>query len=46
MAKLMSGEVKMRKNDCLTARDLESGWVLTCQSIPQTPEVHVSWDES
>lgn len=46
MAKLVAGEVKMRKNDCLTARDLEAGWVLTCQSIPQTPEVHVSWDES
>jgi 3-ketosteroid 9alpha-monooxygenase subunit B len=46
MAKLKSGEVQMRKNDCLTARDLESGWVLTCQSVPQTEEVHVSWDES
>ena len=41
-----SGEVQMRKNDCLTARDLESGWVLTCQSVPQTEDVHVSWDES
>lgn len=46
MAKLKGGQVKMRKNDCLTQRDLDDGWVLTCQSIPQTRGVHVSWDES
>ena len=32
MAKLVSGEVKMDTNDCLTAELLEEGWVLTCQS--------------
>ena len=46
MAKLLEGQVKMRKNDCLTQRDLDDGWVLTCQSIPQTPTVKVDWDAS
>ena len=32
MAKLVSGEVKMDTNDCLTPELLEEGWVLTCQS--------------
>ena len=32
MAKLVSGEVKMDANDCLTPELLEEGWVLTCQS--------------
>jgi len=46
MAKLVAGEVKMRKNDCLNARDLADGWVLCCQSIPQTASVHIDWDQS
>jgi 3-ketosteroid 9alpha-monooxygenase subunit B len=44
MAKLIEGEVKMRKNDCLTPRDLEDGWVLACQSVPQTKTVKIDWD--
>ena len=46
MAKLVEGQVKMRKNDCLTQRDLEQGWVLTCQSVPQTTTVEIDWDAS
>lgn len=46
MAKLVEGQVKMRKNDCLTQRDLDQGWVLTCQSVPQTTTVKVDWDAS
>jgi 3-ketosteroid 9alpha-monooxygenase subunit B len=46
MAKLVEGQVKMRKNDCLTQRDLDDGWVLTCQSVPQTKTVEVDWDAS
>jgi 3-ketosteroid 9alpha-monooxygenase subunit B len=44
MAKLIEGQVKMRKNDCLTPRDLEEGWVLACQSVPQTRTVVIDWD--
>jgi hypothetical protein len=36
----------MRKNDCLTQRDLDQGWVLTCQSVPQTAVVKIDWDAS
>jgi 3-ketosteroid 9alpha-monooxygenase subunit B len=46
MAKLVEGQVKMRKNDCLTQRDLDQGWVLTCQSVPQTAVVKIDWDAS
>lgn len=46
MAKLRDGEVAMRKNDCLTERDLSDGWVLTCQSVPQTRKVTIDWDAS
>lgn len=46
MAKLVEGQVKMRKNDCLTQRDLDQGWVLTCQSVPQTTTVEIDWDAS
>jgi 3-ketosteroid 9alpha-monooxygenase subunit B len=46
MAKLVEGQVEMRKNDCLTDRDLEDGWRLTCQSVPQSRVVKVDWDAS
>ncbi len=46
MAKLVDGNVAMRKNDCLSDRDLADGWVLTCQSVPQTRKVVIDWDAS
>lgn len=41
MAKLVAGEVKMHVNDALFEDEVESGWILTCQSVPTTPSVHV-----
>jgi 3-ketosteroid 9alpha-monooxygenase subunit B len=38
MAKLRTGRVRMIKNDFLSERELRDGWVLTCQSIPLTPD--------
>jgi ferredoxin-NADP reductase len=41
MAKLIKGEVKMNVNDALFEDEVASGWILTCQSVPTTPTVHV-----
>jgi ferredoxin-NADP reductase len=41
MAKLVAGEVRMRVNDALFDDEVADGWILTCQSEPTTPTVHV-----
>ncbi len=41
MAKLVEGAVSMRVNDALTDDEVADGWVLTCQSVPQSPSVRV-----
>lgn len=47
MARLIEGEVSMFVNNALTPEEVEDGWVLTCQSVPTTPSVHVvyGWDD-
>jgi ferredoxin-NADP reductase len=45
MAKLVEGSVKMFVNNALTDEELDDGWVLTCQSVPTTPSVHVVYEE-
>ena len=44
-AKVLSGKVRMDKNYSLERRDLDAGFVLTCQSHPLTERVVVSYDE-
>ncbi|HVT20695.1 MAG TPA: ferredoxin--NADP reductase [Mycobacteriales bacterium] len=41
MAKCVEGEVRMRVNDALFDDEVADGWILTCQSEPITPTVHV-----
>ena len=41
MARLVDGAVSMYVNNALTPDEVEDGWVLTCQSVPTTPTVHV-----
>ena len=43
-AKLLSGTVEMDQNFALGRRDLEAGYILTCQSHPTSPEVSVDYD--
>ncbi len=40
----LSGDVEMRKNNALSPRDLDQGYVLLCQSIPLTDNVLVDCD--
>jgi 3-ketosteroid 9alpha-monooxygenase subunit B len=44
MAHLDEGSVTMRVNNALSADEVNERWVLTCQSIPGSPEVLVDYD--
>ena len=44
-AKVMSGQVTMEKNFTLEDGEMKQGFVLSCQAVPTTPEVVVSFDE-
>lgn len=43
-ASLVSGEVSMARNYALLEEEVAAGFVLTCQSTPQTPEVSLNFD--
>jgi 3-ketosteroid 9alpha-monooxygenase subunit B len=43
MCRVVEGQVHMRHNDALDARDLKLGWVLGCQSVPRTALVKVKY---
>jgi ring-1,2-phenylacetyl-CoA epoxidase subunit PaaE len=44
-AKLLEGRVRMDRNFALERREVEAGFVLTCQSHPLTESVMLSFDE-
>jgi len=44
-AKVLEGEVAMKLNYSLTDEEVANGYVLTCQSIPQSPTVSLSYDD-
>ena len=41
IGRLVEGTVHMRVNDALDDDEVEEGWILTCQSVPTSPTVHV-----
>lgn len=45
MALLTEGSATMRTNDALTDDEVDEGYVLTCQAIPDTPTVTLTYDE-
>ncbi len=45
MAMLTEGSVTMRVNDALTPAEVEEGWVLTCQSLPQSQSVSIVYED-
>ncbi len=45
MAKLVRGKVHMLHNDFLSEAELEEGWVLTCQSVPDTDDCSIEYPE-
>jgi 3-ketosteroid 9alpha-monooxygenase subunit B len=46
MAMVVEGTVSMHLNDVLTDDEVAEGWVLTCQSVPTSPSVHVVYEGS
>jgi 3-ketosteroid 9alpha-monooxygenase subunit B len=44
MALVTEGSVSMHVNNALTAEEVAEGWVLTCQSVPSGPSVHVVYE--
>ena len=45
-AKLIEGKVHMKVNHALNLTDVTSGFILTCQSLPLTDEIVVSYDQA
>lgn len=45
MALVTEGKATMRINDALTEDEVEDGYVLTCQAVPDTPSVSVTYDD-
>lgn len=43
-AKVLSGEVAMLKNYGLTNEEVAAGYVLTCQALPKTKKVTITYD--
>ncbi|HLH46459.1 MAG TPA: 1,2-phenylacetyl-CoA epoxidase subunit PaaE [Acidimicrobiales bacterium] len=43
-AKLVKGEVRMRRNFALDPAEVDAGFVLTCQSLPLSDELVVDYD--
>jgi 3-ketosteroid 9alpha-monooxygenase subunit B len=44
MARLEVGRATMRVNNALSAEEVDTGWVLTCQAIPMSRAVVVNYD--
>ena len=44
MAFLKEGSARMRANNTLTPEEVEEGWILTCQGLPQGPVVTVEYE--
>jgi ring-1,2-phenylacetyl-CoA epoxidase subunit PaaE len=43
-ARLVEGEVTMRRNYALEQEELDAGYILTCQSLPASAAVIVDYD--
>ena len=45
MALVTEGSVAMRTNNALTPEEVDEGWVLTCQGVPEGPVVAVEYED-
>ena len=42
---VVDGEVRLRHNEALDAKDLARGWTLACQAVPLSPRLHIRFPE-
>ncbi|BBY46444.1 (2Fe-2S)-binding protein [Mycolicibacterium celeriflavum] len=45
MGKLVEGRATMRVNDALDEDEVEEGYILTCQAVPDTDTISVTYDD-
>jgi ferredoxin len=45
MGKLLEGRATMRNNDALEEDEVDEGYILTCQAVPDTESISVTYDE-
>ncbi|KUH80292.1 MULTISPECIES: 2Fe-2S iron-sulfur cluster-binding protein [unclassified Mycobacterium] len=45
MGKLIEGRATMRVNDALEDDEVEEGYILTCQAVPETDTISVTYDD-
>ncbi|MGV0849004.1 2Fe-2S iron-sulfur cluster-binding protein [Mycolicibacterium phlei] len=45
MGRLLEGRATMRTNDALEQDEIDDGYILTCQAVPDTDTILVSYDE-
>jgi ferredoxin len=45
MGKLVDGRATMRANDALEQDEIDDGYILTCQAVPDTDSVSVTYDD-
>lgn len=41
MCTLENGQVELLINDALDPSELEEGWILTCQAVPTSDQLHI-----
>ena len=44
MARIVEGGARMLNNDALEADEVAEGWVLTCQALPTSPTIRLTYD--
>lgn len=44
MALLVEGRATMRNNEALDDDEVDEGYILTCQAVPDTPSVTVRYE--
>jgi ferredoxin len=45
MGKIVEGKATMRVNDALEEDEVEDGYILTCQAIPDTDSISFTYDD-
>jgi hypothetical protein len=45
MAQLREGRATMRANNALEPDEVDDGWILTCQAVPEGPSITVEYED-
>ena len=45
MGKIVEGQATMRVNDALEDDEIEDGYILTCQAVPDTESISFTYDD-